>query len=108
METPDAVCYIVQLADYPGKFDAAKAKALGVPAGPLFGRLKAGEAVTLADGRVVDGRDLVAPPTPGAAVLVVDCPGPQHWAEIRALDWTALAGTCWTPRPSPDVGGPSL
>jgi hypothetical protein len=31
------VCYVVRMRPVPGKFDIAKAKALGVPAGPLYG-----------------------------------------------------------------------
>ena len=54
----------------PGTFDAASAQALGVPFGPLFGRLKAGETLTLPDGRVVDGAALVGPPRPGRKVVV--------------------------------------
>jgi ribonuclease Z len=48
-----AACYVCQLADVPGKFLPEKAAALGVPKGPLFGRLKAGNAVQAADGRTV-------------------------------------------------------
>ena len=44
-ETPVAACYICCLASVPGKFLPQKAKDLGVPAGPLFGKLKAGIAV---------------------------------------------------------------
>lgn len=54
----------------PGTFDAARAQALGVPPGPLYGRLKAGETLTLPDGRVVDGTTLVGPPRPGRRVVV--------------------------------------
>lgn len=51
--------------DRPGSFDVAKAEALGIPFGPIYGRLKAGAAVTLPDGRLVAGKDLVGPPQPG-------------------------------------------
>ena len=42
---PSLVAYIVTLADTPGKFDLAKAKALGIPPGPLYAKLKGGESV---------------------------------------------------------------
>lgn len=54
----------------PGTFDAAQATALGVPFGPLFGQLKAGGSVTLPDGRIVDGTELVGPPRPGRKVII--------------------------------------
>ncbi len=49
-----AACYICQLADTPGRFLPDKAVALGVPKGPLFGRLKAGNAVQTATGCTVE------------------------------------------------------
>lgn len=60
--------YRVREQDRPGALDAARAAALGVPFGPLFGRLKRGERVVLEDGRVVDGSALIGPPEPGRAV----------------------------------------
>ena len=60
----------------PGAFDAEKARALGVPPGPLFGRLKAGETLILANGRSVDGQTLIAPPRPGRKVVICGDTGP--------------------------------
>jgi ribonuclease Z len=50
--------YRVEEKDRPGRFDVEKAKALGIPAGPLYGLLKRGETVTLADGRQINGSEL--------------------------------------------------
>ena len=50
--------YRVAEADRPGRFNLEKAKELGIPSGPIYGKLKNGETVTLADGRVINGRDL--------------------------------------------------
>lgn len=62
--------YAVREKPRPGTFDAQQAQALGIPPGPLYGRLKAGETLTLADGRTIDGRALVGPPRPGRTVAV--------------------------------------
>ncbi len=62
--------YAVQEHPRPGEFDAARARALGIPFGPLYGRLKNGETVTLPDGRSFDGATLVGPPRPGRKVVV--------------------------------------
>ena len=62
--------YAVSEKPRPGAFDAGRAKALGVPFGPLYGRLKAGEALTLPGGRTVDGRELVGPPQPGRKIVI--------------------------------------
>jgi len=65
----ESFAYAVREDDAPGHFDAAKAQALGVPFGPLYGRLKAGETVTLPDGTVVDGKALVGPPRRGRSIV---------------------------------------
>lgn len=61
--------YRVSESDRPGKFDVERANALGIPPGPLYGRLKHGERVELADGRVVDGRELVGATVAGRSVV---------------------------------------
>ena len=52
----------------PGRFDLETARTLGVPAGPLFGSLQRGEAVTLDDGRHVLPDQVLGPSRPGASL----------------------------------------
>jgi len=61
--------YRLQEKDRPGRFDVEQAKALGIPPGPLYGKLKAGATVTLEDGRQVDGKTLCGPDCPGRSVV---------------------------------------
>jgi ribonuclease Z len=51
--------------------DAERLASLGVPGGPLRGRLAAGESVVLPDGRRVEPRQVLDPPRPGAALAVI-------------------------------------
>ncbi|WP_068816733.1 ribonuclease Z [Phormidesmis priestleyi] len=50
--------YRITERDRPGHFDVEKAKALGIPSGPLYGQLKRGEWVTLPDGQKINGAEL--------------------------------------------------
>jgi ribonuclease Z len=52
----------------PGKFDVEKARALGIPAGPLYSQLQSGKSITLAGGRVVHPAEVLGPPRPGKVV----------------------------------------
>ena len=53
--------YRIQECDRSGRFDTHKATSLGIPAGPLYGRLKRGEKVTLPDGRTFLGQEFCGP-----------------------------------------------
>ncbi len=49
----------------PGRFDLEEAKRLGVPEGPLFGRLQGGEAVELPGRTTVNPEQVLGPARPG-------------------------------------------
>ena len=61
--------YRITEKDRPGQFNVEKAAALGIPPGPIYGQLKRGDRVTLADGRVVDGAELCGPEQPGRKLV---------------------------------------
>ena len=61
--------YRVDEHTLPGRLDADRAAELGVPNGPLLGRLKRGESVELADGTLVSSDDVVGPPIRGRSVV---------------------------------------
>lgn len=61
--------YRIAEKDRPGRFLVDKAKALGIPPGPIYGQLKQGETVTLSDGRRIRGSQLCEPDEPGRKVV---------------------------------------
>lgn len=63
--------YVLTEPDRPGVLDVKSAMSMGVPKGPQLGRLKSGEAVTLADGRVVSPHQVVGPRILGRTVAVL-------------------------------------
>lgn len=66
--------YAVVEKQRPGRFNKARAQELGVPEGPLFGKLQRGEDVTLPDGRAVRSSDVVGEPRRGRKVVYTgDC-----------------------------------
>src|SRR4051812_40159303 len=70
--------YRVALPDRPGTLDVEKADAAGVPRGPMLADLKAGRAVTLADGRIVAPDGLIGPRQRGRSMAyaldTIPCP----------------------------------
>jgi ribonuclease Z len=64
----ESLGYILREDERPGRFDRERAIELGVPSGPLFGKLQSGEEVRLVrDGRefAVRPGDVMGPPRPG-------------------------------------------
>ena len=67
-----ALGYVLEEDPRPGRFDREQAIALGVPAGPLFGRLQRGEAVTIKSGdTTVEVRpdQVMGPSRPGRKIV---------------------------------------
>ena len=52
-----------------GRFNPDRARALGIPEGPLWGQLHKGQTVQLADGRTVGPADLVGAPRSGRTLV---------------------------------------
>ena len=63
--------YRIEEHDHPGELQVEKLQALGVPAGPVYGQLKAGQTVTLPDGRTLDGHDFIGAPQKGRIVTIL-------------------------------------
>jgi ribonuclease Z len=57
--------YTLEEEGRPGIFHPEQAEALGVPRGPAWAKLQAGENVELPDGRVIHPRDVLGPPRSG-------------------------------------------
>jgi ribonuclease Z len=55
--------------DRPGRFQTETALSLGVPRGPLWGRLQSGFSVTLEGGTEVHPAEVLGPPRPGRKIV---------------------------------------
>lgn len=52
----------------PGRFNLERARELGIPEGPLYGRLQSGHAIELPDGKLIEPAKVLGPPRPGRSV----------------------------------------
>jgi ribonuclease Z len=64
-----AVGYALVEQDRLGRFDPERARGLGVPEGPLWGKLQRGQTVRLEDGREVSPETIVGPPRAGRRLV---------------------------------------
>jgi ribonuclease Z len=63
-----ALGYRIDERPRPGRFNVEQARKLGVPEGPLWGRLQSGEDVRLVDNSVVRSSDVMGAARPGKSV----------------------------------------
>ena len=66
--TVPAAGYVLEEGIRPGRFSLDKAKALGIPEGPLFSRLQEGQAVTVG-GRSIGPEMVLGPPRRGRKIV---------------------------------------
>ncbi|WP_170007573.1 ribonuclease Z [Bacillus fonticola] len=63
--------YRIEEKPSPGAFLIDKARAAGIPEGPIYRELKEGKTVTLSDGRTVEGSDFLSEEIPGRIVTIL-------------------------------------
>jgi len=77
--------YAFRERDRPGKFRVAEARSLGIPEGPLFGKLQRGEAVDLPDGRKILPEQVLGEPRRGVKIAycvdTLPCDGARKLAD---------------------------
>ncbi|HEX2217796.1 MAG TPA: ribonuclease Z [Gemmatimonadales bacterium] len=66
---PDTVGYSLVEHTRLGRFNPDRARELGIPEGPLWGRLHKGEAIVMEDGRSISPTDLVGSPRRGRTLV---------------------------------------
>ncbi len=74
----DCLAYAIVEHERKGRFDPDHARELGIPEGPLWGKIHRGESVTLEDGRVVEPGELVGPTRPGRRVVITGDTSPSE------------------------------
>ncbi|XP_058074262.1 tRNase Z TRZ3, mitochondrial-like isoform X2 [Magnolia sinica] len=81
-----SVVYACELPEIKGKFDPAKAAALGLKPGPKYRELQLGNSV-MSDRQniMVNPSDVLGPSSPGPIVLLVDCPTSSHLQGLLSI-----------------------
>jgi len=82
------VTYAVRVADQKGRFVTERAAALGIPRGPLYGRLQRGESIEMEqpDGtrRTVHPTDVMEPSSPGPLLVMLCASSPDLVSQMQA------------------------
>lgn len=83
-ETDKSVmAFVCKCKPRPGALSLEKCLARGVPKGPLMGKLKNGEVVTLDNGTVVNPTDVCDPDDPGPTFIVLDAPSVDYLDSLQ-------------------------
>jgi len=67
---PPSIGYALVESQRLGRFNPDLARELGIPEGPLWGRIHKGESITLEDGRMIHPSTLVGETRPGRRVVI--------------------------------------
>jgi ribonuclease Z len=67
---PPSIGYVIAEEERRGRFNPELAVSLGIPEGPLWGKIHRGESVTLDDGRIINPAELVGETRPGRRVVI--------------------------------------
>ncbi|MCP1133427.1 ribonuclease Z [Paenibacillus polysaccharolyticus] len=86
----DSYGYRVTEKDRPGSLDSAKLAACGLKPGPLFGRLKRGETITLDSGDTVRPEDVLGAPKRGMVITILGDTRPCENVKPLAQDADVL------------------
>jgi ribonuclease Z len=81
----EALGYAIVEDDRPGRFDAERAQALGVPPGPLFGQLQRGAPIQV-NGRRVEPGDVMGEARPGRRLVFTGDTEPCPATAVIARD----------------------
>jgi ribonuclease Z len=86
--------YRFEELDRPGKFNPAMAQALGVPMGPLWGKLQKGEEVEISPAKIVQPSQVLGPARRGRHIaFIVDTrPAPGVYSLCKKADLAFLEG----------------
>src|SRR5437899_9693518 len=68
VHTVPCVSFVLEEKTRPGRFSVDRAEALGIPSGPLYRQLQAGEPVTIG-GRTIRPEDVLGPPRRGRKIV---------------------------------------
>ena len=92
--TKTCVGYTLEELDRPGEFNPQKAEELGIPRGPLWGKLQRGEEVTSADGKIVKPGDVMGEKRSGRKFSFVTDPQylPSIAREVQGSDLLICEG----------------